>query len=218
MVDLLRLPSATRAELLALVSFAGVEHLDAVLEAGRGAIIVTAHLGPYELGGACLAIRGYDTTAVVERLAPEVMQALASFREATGMQLIPLERAATGSLRALRRNGTVLLVADRVVGDTTTGVELPFAHGTRRVPTGPAYLSIASGAPVIVAHIVQTRKHNGARYAVQLDSPIVADASLERNESEMDLTRRITARLAAIVASHPDQWFVFQPEWLRNRG
>jgi KDO2-lipid IV(A) lauroyltransferase len=215
-IDLFRLPTASRQELTTLVSFSGLEHLDAALALGRGAIIVTAHMGPYELGGACLAARGYRASAVVEKLAPEVMEALSTLREATGMQLITVNDAIFGAARALNENGTVFLIADRIVGRGKTGVELPFASGVRTVPTGPAGFAISSGAPIIVGYIVQTTLGASARYAVSLEPPIFATG--EGEEEKLQLTSRITERLAAIIAEHADEWYVFQPKWRTTRG
>jgi KDO2-lipid IV(A) lauroyltransferase len=212
-VDLFRLPSASREELVALVSFEGLQHVDAGLARGRGVIIVTAHLGPYELGGACLAARGYQASAVVENLEPEVMEALSTFRQATGMQLITLKRAVVGTFRALKENRSVLLVADRVVGSGSPGIELPFASGIRPVPTGPATFAISSGAPIIVGHIVRDTNTPGASYAVHLEPPIFAEDEPEK----IKLTRRVTDRLATIVAAHADEWYVFQPQWRAAR-
>ncbi len=217
-IDLLRVSTASREELVRLVSFTGLEHLDASLARGRGALIVTAHLGPYELGGACLAARGYQASAVVENLDPEVMKALSSFREASGMRLISLERAVVGTFRALKENTAVLLVADRVVGRGTTGVELPFASGLRQVPTGPAAFAISSGAPIIIAHIARTMNHESARFAVVFDSPIFADTAATQEADRIALTRRVTNRLAELIAAHADEWYVFQPDWRKARG
>ncbi|MEP7344332.1 MAG: lysophospholipid acyltransferase family protein [Gemmatimonadaceae bacterium] len=217
-IDLLRLPAASREELATLVSFTGLEHLDAALARGRGAIVVTAHLGPYELGGACLAARGYPASAVAEDLGPEVMQALSTFREATGMRVISLERAVIGTFRALKENTAVLLVADRLVGRGTTGVELPFASGVRTIPVGPATFAISSGAPIIIAHIVRTTDIAGAHYAAQLDPPIFAETGDGQESDRIELTRRITDRLAELIVAHADEWYVFQPEWQVTRG
>jgi KDO2-lipid IV(A) lauroyltransferase len=215
-IDLLRLPSASRQELATLVSFAGLEHVDAALTRGRGAILVGAHLGPYELGAACLAARGYPASGVVEDLAPDVMKALSTIRQTTGLQLIGLKKAIVGISTALGENRAVLLAADRVVGRRSSGVELPFASGRRSVPTGPASFAIKSGAPIIIASIVRTKKWTGARYAISLEPPIFAEGE---GKAEQDrLTRRVTERLAAIVAEHADEWFVFQPQWRATSG
>jgi len=108
-------------------------------------------------------------------------------------------------------------VADRVVGSGTNAVELPFASGIRRVPSGPASIAYSTGAAIIIAHIVQS-KGEQARYTVQFDAPIYADRSRAREANEMELTRRITDRLVSFIAAHPDEWYVFQPEWLGTRG
>lgn len=215
-VDLYRLPTASREELGQTVGFDGAEHVDAALTRGTGAIVISAHLGPYELGGACLAAKGYRTYAVAENLAPDVYDALASLREATGLQVIGLNRAGTGTYAALKEHALVLLLADRVVGDRTRGVELPFKSGMRAAPVGPAALAVATGAPVIVAYICKEPRGAPTRYVVHFDPPVYADAS--EPEAREALARRLTARIADVVAAHADEWYVFQPDWRTGAG
>jgi KDO2-lipid IV(A) lauroyltransferase len=208
-VDLFRLPSASSAEVRGLVESQGLEHVDAALAHGRGLIIVTSHLGPYELGGAWLATFGYGVLAVVEDLDADVLAALATFRAATGMRLVTMREAVPQALRALRDNQIVLLVADRAIG-AADAAELPFAGGTRPIPTGPAQLALRSGSPLLVAHIA--RHPDGSReYFVSLEPPI--DPRSEGSTDRVSFTRRVAARLAAAVTEHPDEWYVFQPEW-----
>lgn len=209
-VDLFRLPSATREELEGLVSFVGLEHVDRALAGGRGVIVATAHLGPYELGGACLALRGYRTVAVAEDLEPDVLAALATFREATGMRIITLANAVRGVLQALKDNSVVLLVADRVVGKVATSVDVPFGNGMRALPTGPAMFALKAGAPIIVGWVTRAST-SSATYVVHFDPPIQADGNGGR--AKVQLTRRVGQRLGELVALHADQWYVFQPEW-----
>ena len=208
-VDLFRLPSATGAEVQGLIEAAGLEHVDAALAEGRGLIIVTSHLGPYELGGAWLATLGYRVVAVVEDLGEEVLGALATFRAATGMRLVTMREAVPQALRALRDNQIVLLVADRAIGESDAA-PLPFAGGTRPIPTGPAQLALRTGAPLIVAHISRPPRRS-PEYFVSLEPPI--DPRSEGIADRVSFTRRLAARLAAAVTEHPDEWYVFQPEW-----
>jgi KDO2-lipid IV(A) lauroyltransferase len=215
-VDLFRLPTATPKELAALVPIDGLAHVDAALARGRGAIIVGAHLGPYELGAACFASLGYRTYGVAEDLPPEVMKALTTVREATGMQIIDLTRAVVGTLRALKENAVVMLVSDRVVGRGTVGVELPFAHGFRPVPTGPAGFAVSTGAPILVGYIVRKTGPNGQQYQGYVEPPMYVE---KRGEAgSLEITRRVTERLAALVALHADEWYVFQPQWRPANG
>jgi lauroyl/myristoyl acyltransferase len=214
-VDLFRLPTATREELLELVEIRGKEHLDAALALGRGVVTVTPHLGPYELGGAYLAAAGYTVHAMVEDIDPEVNAALALYREATGMKLLSRSRGLRAALRVLKDKEILLLVADRVIGDGSDGVEVPFANGRRAIPTGPASFALASGAPVIVGHIARNT-HGGARYLIRLDPPILPESTGHSADDRLRLTTRIAERFSSLVREHPDQWFVFQPEWKRR--
>jgi KDO2-lipid IV(A) lauroyltransferase len=212
-IDLFRLPSASREELARLVGVSGREHLDRAMAMGRGVVAVTAHLGPYELGGAWLALAGYPVHAMVEELSPETNAALALYREATGMRLLSRNGGLRAALRLLRAQQVVLLVADRVVGDGSDGVVVRFGAGERAVPTGPAALALATGAPIIVGTITRTGAR-APRYLVELAPPIVAEATADGRANREQLTRRIAERLAAAVVAHPDEWFVFQPEWM----
>lgn len=212
-LHLYRLPSMSREELLGLVAFEGEEHLRAALAMQRGVIIVTAHLGPYELGGAWLAATGVDTHAMVEDLAPEVLDAMAAYRRATGMGIISMKQGIREVFRLLERNAVVLLVADRAIGDTRGVVEMPFAGGVRPLPTGPATFAVARGTPIIAGRIIRNPARR-PRYLVRFEAPVVPEG---RSEAErLRLTRHIAARLSAAVHDHPDQWYVFQPQWVTD--
>lgn len=215
-VDLFRLPSVGRG-VLPLVEFRGKEHLEQATAFGRGVVMVTAHVGPYELGGAVLALFGYPVHAMVEEIDAETNGALAQYRGATGMRLFSRRGGTRQALKLLRDQQVVLLVADRVIGEGAEGLAVPFGRsgGLRRVPTGPASLSLASGAPVVVGHIVR-RPHGerGPRYLMELGAPIIPG---ERSEAAVEeMTRVIAQQLSDVVTTYADQWYVFQPQWLER--
>jgi KDO2-lipid IV(A) lauroyltransferase len=222
--DLVRLSTASRDEVLSLVEVRGLEHLDAARAMEKGVIVVTAHLGPYELGGAWAAALGYPVHAMVEDLDPDVMTALASYRQATGMRLISMKQGLRGVFRLLEERQMVLLVADRAIGESRGAVELPFGDGIRLVPTGPATFAVASGAPIVVGHIALNPARR-PRYLVHFEPPLIPAArpdvkgparSAGDEEERLRLTRRITELLSAAVRRHPDEWYVFQPRWVSS--
>ncbi len=212
-VDLWRLPTLRAGEFTALVAVEGREHLDAAVARGRGVIVVTAHLGPYELGGAWLAHAGYPCHAMMEVLDPDTNAALALYRQATGMQLVPRSAGARPLLRLLRDRQIVILVADRVVGHGTEGLAVPFGAGTRAIPTGPAALALATGAPVVVG-VITHATHRRARYLVTLQRAIVPVHSGDATRDRDTITQAIGSALSTAAQATPDQWYVFQPEWI----
>ncbi len=210
-VDLFRLPSRPPNELLDLIEVYGLEHFDAARAFGRGVVAVTGHLGNYEIGGAWLAARGYPVHAMVEDVDPAVLALLEKYRTATGMRTISRNRGARDAYRVLKSGGILLLVADRVIGETSDRIELPFCEGRRAVPQGPALLALATGAPIVVGLAVRT-VNGPRRYRMFLEPPIMPDGT--EPGAALTLTRKVTDRLAAVVREYPDQWFVFQPGWI----
>ena len=58
-VDQFRLPSISIEEVRELFEIRGLEHVDSALARGKGIVVATAYLGPYELAAACLSANGY---------------------------------------------------------------------------------------------------------------------------------------------------------------
>ena len=145
-MDLFRLPGLSRADVVAMFDIRGREHLDRACAMGRGVILVTGHLGPYELGAACASALGYPVHTIVEDLPPDVLEALAVYRGATGMGLINMRDGLRAAYRLLGEGQVLALAADRVIGEAPSAVELPFAGGIRRC-RGPAVFAMATGRP-----------------------------------------------------------------------
>lgn len=210
-VDQFRLPSIKTEDLRSLFEIQGLEHVDAALARGHGLVIATMHLGPYELAAACLATRGYEIHGMVENLDPEVLEALALYRAATGVHLVNMKDGLRAAYRILGQGHILALVADRAVGNARGAVELPFAGGIRPIPVGPAVFAQGTGAALMTA-FATPNSGKGARYVMTFDPPLIPEG---RGEAELDrLMKCVVDRMSAMVRRYPDQWFVFQPNWI----
>jgi KDO2-lipid IV(A) lauroyltransferase len=210
-VDQFRLPSISPEQLRELFEIRGLEHVHASQARGHGTIIVTAHLGPYELAAACFATLGYKVYGMVENLDPGVMDALASYRSATGMELVNMKDGIRAAYRILGEGHILALVADRAIGEARSAVEVPFAGGVRPLPVGPAVFAQATGAAIVTAFATRN-PGRGARYVMEFDPPLIAEG---RGEAERDrLMKHIVERMVAAIRRNPEQWFVFQPNWI----
>jgi lauroyl/myristoyl acyltransferase len=162
-----------------------------------------------------MAARGFRVHAMVEDLDPETLDALALYRRATGMELVSMKQGIRSVFRLLDERAIVLLVADRAIGDGRGAVAVPFAHGVRPVPPGPATFAMAKRTPIIVGHIVRNPARR-PRYVVHFGPPILAEGDGEA--ARLRLTRLVTERIADAAQRYPDQWYVFQPQWMPNDG
>ena len=115
-----------------------MEPLYRVLADGNGAIVVTPHLGNWDLGAAAIATCGYPVHAITDPFGPpDVDGMIRASRERLGVGVIPIGPAsAREALRALRRNEVLLLACDIDKGGS--GVPVQFLGQRVVLPAGPA--------------------------------------------------------------------------------
>ena len=212
-LDFLRVPAMSATELEELLQWRGREHLDEALAQGRGAIVIGAHVGNFEIGGAAVAALGYPIHAYVEdqEISPALYRAYERCRIATGLRLIPLSGGARPGRRALADGAVVALLADRVISGA--GCEVTFGQGRRLIPAGPAALARWSGAPVLFFQLV-LNPAGAPRYVCTIE-PVELHAG---SNTDAALIAWTAARVSRLVSEFPDQWFVFQPGWLEQHS
>lgn len=184
----------------------GFEHLAAARALGKGGILITAHLGNWELGGIILALAGVPLTVVTLQ---EPTTELTEWREA-GRRRLGIKTIAIGSdpfsfvgiVAALRRNEFVAMLVDRPYGDSAVPVR--FFGAETQFSSAPSLLHGHTGAAVIPAFVLQKP---GGRYVSLLEPPIPMDADGAGN------AQRIATDFEAVVRRHPDQWFNYVPIW-----
>ncbi len=133
------------------VAVEGLEHLEAAERAGRGVIILTAHLGNWELGAKVLQEMGRAVCALALIQAGPVFD---DQRKRCGMEIIPIGRdAVKKALSALRNKRLLALLADRdFMGD---GMRMRIGSGWLSIPRGPAVLSLRAQAPIVPMFLVR---------------------------------------------------------------
>lgn len=185
----------------------GEEYLDAAFAAGRGAVLVTAHLGNWELGGRLLACRG-DAPRTHVVLSAEEDAALEPHLRVNAPELRFVTRShptsTLGLLAALRRGEAVAMQGDRPTGERGDRL-VSFFGSPAAFPIGPFVLARAAGAPVVPAFC--TMAPDG-RYRVEVGSPIWVKPG-----EEMAGLEAMVAALERAVRAHPTQWFNFFDVW-----
>lgn len=197
------------------VSLEHPEYLKDAFAEGRGVIIVTAHLGNWELGGAVLTAMGYPVHAVV---APErkarVEHLLHEQRKARGLQLEVIGQSVRNLIRILRRGEVVALLTDRdFSGEHAT---LPFFDKPVHLPRGAAWLSTYTGAPILPLFLLRQPDDT---FLLRAHPPIRPSV-----ESPLEhLVLAVRDVLQREISENPCQWFVFHEFWktdaeLRHAG
>ena len=197
---------------------AGSEHLFALQREGRGALLLGAHLGsfdmPRQLAGAYgLVLNVVMFTAHAERINRFFEQLDPESR----VRVLPLEQ---GSLRTafeikacLDRGELVGILADRVpAGSDETPVRLDFLGRELAIPLSPFRLAGMVGCPVFLSLCL---RRGDAHYETQVRQ-LGGGAKVprhERDEAAVELARAFVQSLEDACLRHPYQWFNFYDAW-----
>ncbi len=183
-----------------------MEPLRRALAQGRAVIVVTPHLGNWDLGAAITATGGRPVHAVADQFGPLAVDALVrAARERLGVHVIPSgPSSAREALRALRRGDILCLVAD--IGKGGTGVPVDFLGRRVYLPAGPATLALRTGATVIPGY---ARRLPGGGHEARLFEPIELPEAGDAEVRVRLLTQRIADAFERMIWIDPSQWFAF---------
>ncbi len=184
-----------------------------LLAEGKGAVIVTGHIGNWELLAAYFAWKGETVAAIGRRIyAAGLNELLVDFRSRQGVETILREspHATRQILRALKSKALLAMLIDQ---DThTASVSVPFFGRLARTPAGAAALAIRRDLPAAVAFI-QRRRQGGQR--ITISAPFVIARTGDTQTDIRALTRQFSAALQAQIRSNPAEWVWWHRRWRR---
>ena len=193
----------------------------ALLAAAKSAIVLTAHMGNYDLGAALFAKKFQREIRMVRAPEPhrETARHLAESLEKTGSGGVRVDYTSDTTalsfdlLRALRENEIVSIQGDRVVGDAAHSVTQLFGQDVS-LPSGPFILAQVAEAPIFPLFMVRLGYR---RYKIIVREPIVCERnSASREETISGCLRQWSVVLEEVVGHYWDQWFAFVPTFLKN--
>lgn len=205
-LGLMRLAHRDPESALGPCGWEGVEALDRSLERGRGALVLSAHLGNWDLLGIGLARRYGEICVFAERLRPSILyEFYARVRGRHGVRVAPVGAPGRLPREVLRRNGVVGLVVDRRFGSRSETV--PCGSGFLGLPTGAIRLAIRSGAAVHVGFALRERDGFRLRVGADCTPGLPSDPQV----AVRHVAEHFASTLRDAVSRHPDQWCLLQP-------
>ncbi len=191
-----------------------VEHLDRELSRGRGALVVTAHIGDWELLAARLWRAGRRGAVVGYRRPSDPSSAwLERLRSAYGVRTIPQSAHPREILAVLARGEIVGLLCDLDVR-RIDGEFVPFFGRPALTMTAPAALARAARAPLVPTRCTL----DGERYVLRCEEPLGLAADLPRREGTRELLGRLNAVYERWIRAAPEQWAWHQERWRSRPG
>lgn len=188
----------------------GFEPFRAAAESRRGVVLLTGHLGNWEMGGAAIAARGVPLDVVGKGMSNRRFQDdLFATRAGLGMRVIEMGEASKEALRSLGAGRVVALLADQQAH--RGGVLVPFFGRPASTARGPALFAMRSGAPVFVAFALR-QPGTLAHYAVTFE-PLPFTPSGATEADVFGLLGAYGAALEAAIRRAPEQYFWQHRRW-----
>lgn len=208
-IDYIRFPILTKAQILQMCTIEGKQHLDWVQKNGKGAVIVAGHFGSWELMGAALSHMGYPISYLVgEQHNKRVDDIMNEYREMMGIHIIHMGVAVRGVIRTLRNNGMVALLADQNAGKE--GIFVDFLGRKASAHQGPAVFALKTGAPIIYG---STTYQPGGKYKLNIELLTFENLKKLSDENIRTVTQAHLNLLEKSIRQNPDHWFWMHRRW-----
>ena len=208
-VEVLRLAGGAKDDLNGLVTFEGEENVRAALQRGNGALVLTAHLGNFDLLAMYAAQRGLPLTVVSKEIRnPAVNDLWMRLRERFGVKIVLSHNSLRACLKALKDDGLLGFVLDQN-RPHDQGVFVTFFGRPACTTPGLAFIAAAAKAPVVPAFIHRTADgRHRLRVLPHIEPP---------PDRDDDTLRRATQTYASVIEEeirrHPDQWIWMHRRW-----
>jgi lauroyl/myristoyl acyltransferase len=222
-LETFRLGRYSHEELLSMVEPVGdsLEIIEEAIASGRGALVITPHLGFYDIGVAWVGAKGWAFTTVAEVLRPKALfEWFAQIRRRHGLTVLPARNGKSIRVRlgeVLDAGGVVALVSDRDLG--RRGIWVEFFGERTTFPASPTLLLVEKKVPLIAGSITR----HGDRFRLRFER--VPYTLTGDEQADITAVAQVTAgALEKMIRAAPEQWHLFSTNWpsdephLRPRG
>jgi KDO2-lipid IV(A) lauroyltransferase len=205
-------PERTRGEVLARVEVEGLTAYESAVAGGGGAIVVTGHLGNWDLAACSQAFAGRRLTLLSRRLSNRGLDRYwMERRRGLGLEIVDERAPVTRLAELLRAGRTLVLIVDQATPPELGGVRVPFLGREAWTTRLPALLAVRTGVPIFPVFV---RSPAGEPHRIGIEAALRADAAGGRPaERVLGLTRAINERLERRVRESPDQWLWLHRRW-----
>jgi len=198
----------SRQQILSMVNL-DVNKIREHVSSGNGVIILTAHIGNWELLAAGLVSEGFRLTVIGKDMRDKwISRLMIRMRESTGVKNVPKGKGVFKPItEALNRNELVGLLADQNAG--ASGRFVDFFGTPASTFTGPAVFAAKTGAVILPAFCI--RRRDNSHKVIFYDPIFPSDPADE--ESVYKCTEQYTKCIEKVVREYPEQWLWLHKRW-----
>ncbi len=207
--EILRISQGTSKDLLTLVDSPPIDILDNACGQAKGVLLLSGHIGNWELFAGWIRAKGYPLDVVVKPMRNPLSDAFYNDRRRElGLGIIHTQVATRGIVQALRNRRLVAIVADQYAGED--GIDVMFFGRKVSTPRGPAVLALKFGCPILSGAMI--RKPDG-RFLIEVDPPLLYEPTGDDGADIFAITQAYTTRIETHIRKNPDQWLWTHRRW-----
>ncbi len=204
-------PRFTGANISSVVVYEGLEHFLQARAQKRGVILLTGHIGAWELSVYAHSIYGYPISFLARRVDNPLVERLAeSYRARYGNRSVDKQGSVREVLKTLKAGGVVGILAD-LNTSREEGVFCDFFGLPACTTKGVATLALRTGAIVLPGYLVWDEERRIHRLC--FEAPIETISTGNQKADVLTNTARYTKVLEAIIRRYPDQWLWIHRRW-----
>ncbi|HWQ34375.1 MAG TPA: lysophospholipid acyltransferase family protein [Blastocatellia bacterium] len=209
--EISQFPRFNRDNISSIVVYEGLENFLAARDEGRGVILLTGHIGAWELSVFAHSLYGYPMSFLKRNVDNPLVERLAeSYRLRHGNRSIDKRGSVREILKTLKAGGVVGILAD-LNATREEGVFVDFFGVPASTTAGVATLALRTGAVVLPGYIVWDDE--ASIHRLHFEKPIETISTGNQKEDVITNTQRYTKALEDIIRRYPDQWLWIHRRW-----
>ncbi|MCX5686093.1 MAG: lysophospholipid acyltransferase family protein [Candidatus Omnitrophica bacterium] len=212
LVDFFRFSMIDEDYIKKYIKVEGLANVDEGLSRGKGVVLLSAHMGNWELGASILSLIGYPTAAVVlSHRHKKINDFFLEQRRMCKVQPIEIGMSLKACYKLLKGNGLLALLGDRDF--TKNGLESEFFGQKALIPKGPSIFSYRIGSAIVPSFMIRQPDDT---FKLTFERPIYPDTSSEEGPAVAALTGKCTSVIESYIKRYPSQWYAFKYIWDKN--
>ena len=195
----------------------GSEHLQEMVQNGKGGILVSGHIGNWDIAGQLLnGLKTKFNVLIYENEKQNIKAYLDQVQSKREIKYIVIQETGMGHIielnNAFKNNELVVMHGDRFRDDTAI-LNVDFMGQKADFASGPFVLASKFGVPISFVFSIKESNRNYHLYSSKLCYPKRTRSEEDTIESAKMLLHKYVQSLEAMVIKHPDQWFNFYQFW-----
>jgi len=210
--DLIKVPRMRLDEIERRITVYGWQHLKDAMDNKQGVILVTAHLGSFDIAAQVFAIRSVKTTVLVESLKPpSLLNHVTALRKSHGVIFMPAQSGTLELLmQSLRRGEAIVIACDRDIKGN--GIKSIFFGDETTLPTVAVRIAMRTGAAVVP---IFNQRDGDGRYVIHVEPAI--DILTTGNGAVAKNVEQVAQVMERHIRHCPEQWTTLSSIWAKSK-